>query len=47
MQITIGDNRWSCYFGTFHERYGMEWVVDYEPAKKDEFSINNENDKLR
>lgn len=27
----IGDSPWGSYFGCFRDKYGIEWMVDYNP----------------
>ena len=27
----IGDGPWGTYFGCFRDKYGIEWIVDYDP----------------
>ena len=27
----IGDSPWGTYFGCFRDKYGIEWIVDYDP----------------
>ncbi len=27
----IGDSPWGSYFGCFRDKYGIEWVVDFDP----------------
>ena len=28
----IGDSFWGTYFGCFRDKYGIEWIVEYDPA---------------
>jgi PhnB protein len=30
----IGDSPWGSYFGCFRDKYGIEWMVDYDPKSK-------------
>ncbi len=30
----IGDSPWGSYFGCFRDKYGIEWMVDYDPKYK-------------
>ena len=30
----IGDSPWGSYFGCFRDRYGIEWIVDFDPNNK-------------
>jgi PhnB protein len=27
----IGDSPWGSYFGCFRDKYGIEWIVEYDP----------------
>jgi PhnB protein len=27
----IGDSPWGSYFGMFRDKYGIEWIVDFDP----------------
>ncbi len=30
----IGDSPWGSYFGCFRDKYGIEWIVDFDPNYK-------------
>jgi PhnB protein len=30
----IGDSPWGTYFGCFRDKYGIEWMIDYDPKYK-------------
>ena len=30
----IGDSPWGSYFGMFRDKYGIEWIVDFDPNYK-------------
>jgi PhnB protein len=30
----IGDSPWGTYFGCFRDKYGIEWMVDFDPNRK-------------
>jgi len=30
----IGDSPWGTYFGMFRDKYGIEWMVDFDPKMK-------------
>ena len=30
----IGDSSWGSYFGMFRDKYGIEWMVDFDPNYK-------------
>lgn len=34
IEYPIGDSPWGTYFGMFRDQYGIEWMVDYDPAAK-------------
>jgi PhnB protein len=31
VEMPIGDSPWGSYFGMFRDKYGIEWMVDYDP----------------
>ena len=30
----IGDSPWGSYFGMFRDKYGIEWMVEFDPNAK-------------
>ncbi|NJO92279.1 MAG: hypothetical protein HC831_27375, partial [Chloroflexia bacterium] len=34
IEIPIDDSPWCSYFGMFRDKYGIEWMVDYDPNYK-------------
>ena len=34
VEMPIGDSPWGSYFGMFRDKYGIEWMVDYDPKYK-------------
>ena len=28
----IGDSPWGSYFGCFRDKYGIEWIVEFDPT---------------
>lgn len=30
----IGDSPWGSYFGCFRDKYGIEWIIEFDPAYK-------------
>lgn len=34
VEMPIGDSPWGSYFGMFRDRYGIEWMVDFDPRIK-------------
>lgn len=31
IEVPIADSPWGSYFGMFRDKYGIEWMVDYDP----------------
>ena len=31
IEVPIGDSPWGTYFAMFRDKYGIEWMVDYDP----------------
>ena len=31
VEVPIADSPWGSYFGMFRDKYGIEWIVDYDP----------------
>ena len=31
IEMPISDSPWGSYFGMFRDKYGIEWMVDYDP----------------
>ncbi len=36
VEAPIGDSPWGSYFGSFRDKYGIEWMVDFDPNYKGE-----------
>lgn len=34
VEMPIGDSPWGTYFGMFRDKYGIEWMVDFDPKAK-------------
>lgn len=34
VECPIGNSPWGSYFGSFRDKYGIEWMVDYNPGLK-------------
>ena len=34
IEVPIGDSPWGTYFGMFRDKFGIEWMVDYDPNHK-------------
>ena len=37
IEMSIADSPWGSYFGMFRDKYGIEWMVDYDPNYKGQF----------
>ena len=33
IEIPISDSPWGSYFGMFRDKYGIEWMVDFDPKE--------------
>ena len=36
VEMPIGDSPWGSYFGMFRDKFGIEWMVDFDPKYKGE-----------
>lgn len=34
VEMPISDSPWGSYFGMFRDKYGIEWMIDFDPAFK-------------
>lgn len=34
VEMPIGDSPWGTYFGMFRDKYGIEWMIDYDSKHK-------------
>jgi PhnB protein len=34
VEMPITDSPWGSYFGMFRDKYGIEWMIDYDPKYK-------------
>lgn len=34
IEMPIADSPWGSYFGMFRDKYGIEWMVDFDPKHK-------------
>jgi PhnB protein len=34
IEMPIADSPWGSYFGSFRDKYGIEWMVDFDPKYK-------------
>ena len=35
IEMPVTDSPWGSYFGMFRDKYGIEWMVNYDPENKD------------
>ena len=33
IEVPIADSPWGSYFGMFRDKYGIEWIVDFDPKQ--------------
>jgi PhnB protein len=33
IEMPISDSPWGSYFGMFRDKYGIEWMVDFDPGR--------------
>jgi PhnB protein len=33
IEVPIADSPWGSYFGMFRDKYGIEWIVDFDPRQ--------------
>ncbi len=33
IEMPIGDSPWGTYFAMFRDKYGIEWMIDYDPKQ--------------
>ena len=33
VEIPFADSSWGSYFGMFRDKYGIEWMIDFEKSK--------------
>ncbi|GAA0880119.1 VOC family protein [Algoriphagus jejuensis] len=34
IEVPIAESPWGSYFGMFRDKYGIEWMVDFDPERK-------------
>jgi PhnB protein len=34
IEVPISDSPWGSYFGMFRDKYGIEWMIDFDPKYK-------------
>lgn len=35
VEMPIGDSPWGSYFAMFRDKYGIEWMIDFDPRRKE------------
>jgi PhnB protein len=35
IEMPIADTPWGSYFGMFRDKYGIEWIVDFDPGQNE------------
>jgi len=33
VEMPIQDSPWGTYFGMFRDKFGIEWMIDFDPRK--------------
>jgi PhnB protein len=33
IEVSIADSPWGSYYGMFRDKYGIEWIVDFDPGQ--------------
>ena len=33
IEMPISDSPWGSYFGMFRDKYGIEWMIDFDPRR--------------
>ncbi len=41
VEMPIQESAWGSYFGMFRDKYGFEWMVDYDPKYAGQIEKNN------
>ena len=34
VEVPMNDSPWNTYFGMFRDKYGIEWMIDFDPKFK-------------
>ena len=37
IEMPMADSPWGSYFGMFRDKYGIEWMIDFDPKYKGQF----------
>jgi PhnB protein len=46
IEAPIGDSPWGSYFGMFRDKYGIEWMVDFDPKYNGQIELKKNNEPL-
>ena len=46
IEMPIADSPWGSYFGMFRDKYGIEWMVDFDPNYKGQIQLKKNNERL-
>jgi len=41
IEVPISDSPWGSYFGMFRDKYGIEWMVDFDPKYRGNIKVGN------
>ncbi len=41
IEMPIGDSPWGSYFGMFRDKFGIEWMVDFDPRNNGKADYKN------
>ena len=33
VEVTLGTSAWGTYFAMFRDKYGIEWIIEFNPNK--------------
>lgn len=46
IEMPIEESPWGSYFGMFRDKYGIEWMVDFDPNYSGSFYSNESNEAI-
>jgi PhnB protein len=41
IEFPIGESPWGSYFGMFRDKFGIEWMVDFDPKHNGKVQVDN------
>ena len=47
IEMPISDSPWGSYFGMFRDKYGIEWMVDFDSNYKGQIQPKKNNERLK